>query len=69
MQPRYAAPVARLLGDRWERLGRTKAGERAVTQFLGRALAEPYDVAVYVRRDSAYAPPDSASGDRPAVQE
>ena len=56
--PRYAAPVARLLGDRWERLGRTQAGERAVTQFLGRALAEPYDVAVYVRRDS------SKAGDR-----
>ncbi len=62
MPPRYATPVMRFLGDRWERLGRTQAGDRAVTQFLGRALAEPYDVAVYVRRDSAYVSPDSTSG-------
>ena len=51
--PRYAAPVARMLGDRWERLGRTQAGEQAVTRFLWRSLAEPYDVAVYARRDSS----------------
>ena len=55
---RYATPFMRFLGDRWERLGRTQAGERALTQFLGRALAEAYDVAVYVRRDS------SKAGDR-----
>jgi hypothetical protein len=48
--PQYAAPVARLLGDRWEELGRTRAEDQAVTRFLGRSLAEPYDVAVYVRR-------------------
>jgi len=50
VSPRYAAPVVRLLGDRWEELGRTRPEEQAVTQFLGRSLAEPYDVAVYARR-------------------
>lgn len=52
MPPRFATPVAKLLGDRWEWLGRTQAEDRTVTRFLGRTLAEPYDVAIYARRDS-----------------
>jgi len=41
------------LGGTWRQVALMKADERAITQFLGRTLAQPYRVAVYVRQSTA----------------